>query len=98
MWGRDYFGGSDNQSTDFFQPIVVDLTKDLKTTYICCGASHVMFLNADGRVYGIGSDGFGQIGGGKRDPRISHPMLTGELLGTNIVNISAGRSIYFYGC
>jgi alpha-tubulin suppressor-like RCC1 family protein len=45
----------------------VELSNELKITFISCGFDHVILITVNGRVFGYGSDFFGQIGGGKRE-------------------------------
>uniref|UniRef100_A0A914DW21 HECT domain-containing protein n=1 Tax=Acrobeloides nanus TaxID=290746 RepID=A0A914DW21_9BILA len=90
-WGKDYFGlSTDDCNTDLLNPIVVELTRDLKVIYICCGFSHTILLTENGRVFGFGSDAFGQLGGGKKEQKNLFRSIT-ELLGTQILSVSCGR-------
>ncbi|KAH7722051.1 hect domain and RLD 4 [Aphelenchoides avenae] len=73
-------------------PVHVSELSDLKVkaVQVACGANHTVVLTEEGRVFGFGSDSFGQLGGGKRSEQ-QHPKVVSELLGTAISSIACGR-------
>ena len=58
------------------------------TVAVAGGHAHVLFLKADGTVYGTGKNGDGQLGDGSQSVRLAPVQLT--LLGSDNSAITAG--------
>jgi alpha-tubulin suppressor-like RCC1 family protein len=55
----------DTQTLKLFTPLPTKLAIEVKFKQVAFGAHHTIALANDGRVFGCGSDQFGQLGCGK---------------------------------
>jgi alpha-tubulin suppressor-like RCC1 family protein len=89
VWGANQFGELGlGHSKEVIKP--TELQGFDNVIKFAIGVDHVLFLTADGTVYGIGENDENQIGG-KMD-NYTKPRRIKELEGRNIVDIAAGGS------
>ncbi len=95
-WGNNSFGQlGDGSDTNQHLPVAVDRSGVLSgkvVTRIVAGGAHTMALTSEGKIYGWGYNGAGQLGDGTTINR-STPVavdMRRELLGKFVTSISAG--------
>ena len=87
-WGENRFGqlGDGTFKNQHLPQLITDLPG--KAISIATGIYHTLALLGNGKVYGWGSNGFGQLGDGTVN-RAMHPQLIKKIPG-KVINIAAG--------
>ncbi|MEU8542435.1 Ig-like domain repeat protein [Streptomyces sp. NPDC048717] len=89
-WGQNDQGQlGDGTTTLRDTPVDVDLPADVELAAVAAGGYHSMGLTSDGRVFGWGNNGYGQLGDGTGVRRTT-PVETHLPAGTRVKAIAAG--------
>ena len=93
-WGRNGFGQlGDGTTEDRVEPVEAlrgELPEGVVATAVSAGWEHSLALGSDGRLYGWGRNGFGQVGDGSGVNRTSARRVTGPE-GLRFSGVAAGR-------
>lgn len=106
-WGaHGQLGVGDVKDRDV--PTVIGELSRERVWLLSCGDRHSFAVTEDGRVFGWGSNEFGQLGSGKKGDSVLRPKPIEGLLGLKIVGISSGDrhsagitntgAVYTWGC
>lgn len=106
-WGaHGQLGLGDMKDRD--TPTVIEELSHERILMLSCGDRHSFAVTADGKVYGWGSNEFGQLGCGKKHDTILRPCIIEGLQGLKIIYISSGDrhsaaitntgAVYTWGC
>lgn len=106
-WGaHGQLGLGDSKDRDL--PTVIPELSGEDVVALSCGDRHSFATTADGRVFGWGSNEFGQLGCGKKGDTVLRPKLIKGLQGLKVVATSSGDrhsaavtntgSVYTWGC
>lgn len=89
-------------------PTVIEELSHERILMLSCGDRHSFAVTEDGKVYGWGSNEFGQLGCGKKHDTILRPCIIEGLQGLKIIYISSGDrhsaaitntgAVYTWGC
>lgn len=89
-------------------PTVIEELSHERILMLSCGDRHSFAVTEDGKVYGWGSNEFGQLGCGKKHDTILRPGIIEGLQGLKIIFISSGDrhsaaitntgAVYTWGC
>jgi len=96
--GRNYhgaLGSTVNNNTETANPIPTQITNiigSLNIVGIAAGGGHSLFLTHDGKVYGCGSNGSGELGRAVSDINPIPTQITTTIGSLNIVQVAAGGS------
>lgn len=106
-WGaHGQLGLGDTKDRDV-PTIIPELSRE-DVCYLSCGDRHSFAITKDGRVFGWGSNEFGQLGCGKKHDTFLSPKIIDGLQGLMVTAISSGDrhsaavtntgSVYTWGC
>lgn len=106
-WGaHGQLGLGDTKDRDV--PTVIPELSSERICSLSCGDRHSFAITRDGRVFGWGSNEFGQLGCGRKGDTILRPHLIEGLQGLMVVAISSGDrhsaavtntgAVYTWGC
>lgn len=106
-WGaHGQLGLGDTKDRDV--PTVIGELSSEDICYLSCGDRHSFAISKDGRVFGWGSNEFGQLGCGKKRDTVLKPLLIEGLAGLMVIAISSGDrhsacvtntgAVYTWGC
>lgn len=106
-WGaHGQLGLGDTKDRDV--PTVIPELSQEGVVFLSCGDRHSFAITKDGRVFGWGSNEFGQLGCGKKRDTVLRPKLIEGLSGLRVVAISSGDrhsaavtntgAVYTWGC
>ncbi|CDF41037.1 unnamed protein product [Chondrus crispus] len=106
-WGaHGQLGLGDTKDRDV--PTVITELSQEGVSSLSCGDRHSFAITKDGRVFGWGSNEFGQLGCGKKGDTVLRPRLIEGLEGLMVVGISSGDrhsaavtnmgAVYTWGC
>lgn len=106
-WGaHGQLGLGDTKDKDV--PTVIPELSGEGVTILSCGDRHSFAVTVDGRVYGWGSNEFGQLGCKKKGDTLLRPEIIDALRGLMIVGVSSGDrhsaaitnvgAVYTWGC
>ena len=106
-WGaHGQLGLGDTQDREL--PTVISELSGQKIVALSCGDRHSFAVTKAGRVYGWGSNEFGQLGCGRKGDTLLSPRVIGGLAGLVVTAISSGDrhsaavtntgSVYTWGC
>lgn len=106
-WGaHGQLGVGDTKDRDV--PTVIEELSRERVATLSCGDRHSFAVTDDGKVFGWGSNEFGQLGYGKKRDTILRPTVIEGLQGLKIVGISSGDrhsaavtntgAVYTWGC
>ncbi|CAN8066050.1 unnamed protein product [Agarophyton chilense] len=106
-WGaHGQLGLGDTKDRDV--PTIIPELSHESVCYLSCGDRHSFAITKDGRVFGWGSNEFGQLGCGKKGDTVLRPKLIEGLQGLVITAISSGDrhssavtntgAVYTWGC
>ncbi|VVC31316.1 Hypothetical protein CINCED_3A018116 [Cinara cedri] len=97
-WGQLYTWGSDSchqlgleiEEGIQYKPKIVKSLASMLVVQISCGYKHSMALTNHGELYTWGSNEFGQLGHGNKNPIAAKPTLVKSLVGLPISFIACG--------
>lgn len=106
-WGaHGQLGLGDSKDRDL--PTIIPELSQEEVCSLSCGDRHSFAVTRDGRVFGWGSNEFGQLGCGKKGDTVLRPKLIAGLQGLKVIAISSGDrhsaavtntgSVYTWGC
>lgn len=106
-WGaHGQLGVGDTKDRDV--PTVIEELSKERVAALSCGDRHSFAVTDDGKVFGWGSNEFGQLGCGKKRDTILRPTVIEGLQGLKVVGISSGDrhsaavtntgAVYTWGC
>lgn len=106
-WGaHGQLGLGDVKDRD--EPTVIEELSNERVKLLSCGDRHSFAVTEDGRVFGWGSNEFGQLGCDKKGDTVLKPKIIQGLQGLKIIAISSGDRhsacitntgcIYTWGC
>lgn len=106
-WGaHGQLGLGDTRDRDV--PTVIEELSRERVHLLSCGDRHSFAVTEEGRVFGWGSNEFGQLGGGRKRDTVLRPKVVEGLLGLMVVGISSGDrhsaavtntgAVYTWGC
>lgn len=106
-WGaHGQLGLGDTKDKDV--PTIIPELSQEGVCYLSCGDRHSFAVTEDGRVFGWGSNEFGQLGTGKKGDTVHRPRIIEGLAGLMIIAISSGDrhsaavtntgAVYTWGC
>ena len=106
-WGaHGQLGLGDTRDRD--TPTVIEELSAERMLMLSCGDRHSFAVTEDGKVFGWGSNEFGQLGCGKKHDTVLRPCIIEGLQGLKIIHISSGDrhsaaitntgAVYTWGC
>ncbi|PXF49731.1 putative E3 ubiquitin-protein ligase HERC1 [Gracilariopsis chorda] len=106
-WGaHGQLGLGDTKDRDI--PTAIPELSHESVCFLSCGDRHSFAITRDGRVFGWGSNEFGQLGCGKKGDTVLRPKLIEGLQGLKVIAISSGDrhsaavtntgAVYTWGC
>uniref|UniRef100_A0A1I7XGZ0 SAM_MT_RSMB_NOP domain-containing protein n=1 Tax=Heterorhabditis bacteriophora TaxID=37862 RepID=A0A1I7XGZ0_HETBA len=92
-WGQNDFGQlGTGDMRGRPTPYFLEGMSSMGIVEVCCGDSHTVLLNKEGRLFGFGSDAYGQLGCGRKFDKHITPAAVTELMGSHVTRVACGRN------
>jgi alpha-tubulin suppressor-like RCC1 family protein len=100
LWTMGHNGngqlGDGTSNTNFYSGSDVPLNVAGNVVAVSAGGSHSLFITDDGKLWGMGSDVYGQLGGETVPLGSGQSLTLPAILATNVVGVSAGLNHTLY--